>query len=392
MGLLKRAAFWFAFGSAVSILFSIALSQILLALSLAALLMCGEKFQFPPVRLPLAVFFGITVLAMLASGDPLAGTPQIRKFFVFTILLAIYSTFETVRQVRALILAWTGIALLSGAVGIIQFVHRCQEENTYAFLLDGRITGFAGHWMTFGGEEMIAILMFGSFVLFSGRRRIQVFGWPVLGGLLAAVTLGMTRSVFLLGVPAGSSYLLWRRRRSLVLVALVVMALGIALAPRAIRERAVSAFKPHGDLDSNAHRAVCRIVGWEMIKAHPWLGLGPEQISRQFTRYIPATVARPLPRGWYGHLHNVYLQYAAERGFLGLLSILWLIGRVSLDFLRSLRSNLLDAEVRAIMHGAIAVIIAILAEGFFEYNLGDSEVLKYVSLCHRVWIYSPWSR
>jgi hypothetical protein len=28
-----------------------------------------------------------------------------------------------------------------------------------------------------------------------------------------------------------------------------------------------------------------------------------------------------------------------------------------------------------IVHGAVAAILAILAEGFFEYNLGDSEVL-----------------
>jgi hypothetical protein len=28
-----------------------------------------------------------------------------------------------------------------------------------------------------------------------------------------------------------------------------------------------------------------------------------------------------------------------------------------------------------VLHGAIAVILAILAEGFLEYNLGDSEVL-----------------
>ena len=33
------------------------------------------------------------------------------------------------------------------------------------------------------------------------------------------------------------------------------------------------------------------------------------------------------------------------------------------------------AEARFVLHGSIAVILAILAEGFFEYNLGDSEVL-----------------
>jgi len=74
-------------------------------------------------------------------------------------------------------------------------------------------------------------------------------------------------------------------------------------------------------------------------------------------------------------LHNIYLQYAAERGVFGLLCILWLIGKAAIDFLRCLRYRGLDPEVEAILHGAIAVTIAILAEGMFEYNLGDSEVL-----------------
>jgi putative inorganic carbon (HCO3(-)) transporter len=375
MGLLKRAGFYLAFGSAVSILFSIAISQILLAISLAVLLASGEKLRFPPVRLPLALFFVITVAAVLASGDPAAGIPQIRKFFVFSILLVISSTFQTVRQVRALILAWAGIGLLSGVSAIAQFAHRREQANTYAFLLDGRITGFASHWMTFGGEEMIVLLMLASLLLFSNRRIVKLLGWPVLAVLLAAVTLGMTRSIFLLGVPSGLAYLLWSRRRGLTVAAFAMAILVAAVSPRAIRERAVSVFKPHGDMDSNAHRAVCRVAGWEMIRAHPWLGLGPEQIAKQFDRYVPPAVPRPLPRGWYGHLHNIYLQYAAERGVFGLLSILWLIGKVTFDFLRYLRRRTVDPEVSAILHGAIATVIAVLAEGFFEYNLGDSEVL-----------------
>ena len=375
MGLLKRAAFYLAFGSAVTILFSIAVSQILLALSLAALLASGEPLRFPPVRLPLALFFLITVAAVLASGDPASGLPQIRKFFVFSILLVICSTFETLRQVRALILAWTAVGLLSALFGIAQFAHRRQESNTYAFLLDGRITGFSSHWMTFGGEEMIVLLMLASLVLFSRQRMIHALGWPALAVLLSAVTLGMTRSIFLLGAPLGLAYLLWRRRPLLLAAVFAVIVAGVAIAPRAIRERALSVFKPHGDLDSNAHRAVCRTVGWQMVRAHPWLGLGPEQVAIQFHRYVPPAVPRPLPRGWYGHLHNIYLQYAAERGVFGLLSLLWLIGKVTCDFLKYLRGGMAPPEVSAVLQGAVAVIIAILAEGFFEYNLGDSEVL-----------------
>ena len=377
--LLPSIVFYFTFGSAVTILFSIALSQLLLGVALALLLLSPNELRFPPIRLPLAIFFGITVAALIASPDPAAGIPQIRKFYIFAIVLAICSTFKTVGQVRALIFAWAGAGALSALVGLEQFAARWQEAlrqhaDYYSFYLDRRITGFAGHWMTFGGQEMIVLLMLAACVLFSTRRTLQLVGWPIMVLLAAAIVLGMTRCIFLLGAPAGLAYLLWRRR-ALVLAALLASGIGVVIAPHSIQERIASVAKPHQDLDSNAHRAVCRAVGWQMIEAHPWLGLGPEQIGRQFERYIPASIHRPLPIGWYGHLHNIYLQYAAERGIFGLAAILWLIAKVSMDFYGELKGHKLTPGARHILHGGIAVIVAVLAEGFFEYNLGDSEVL-----------------
>ena len=82
-----------------------------------------------------------------------------------------------------------------------------------------------------------------------------------------------------------------------------------------------------------------------------------------------------MPDGFYGHLHNIYLQYAAERGIPTMLAMMWLIGKVLWDFAAALRSKLVSAEARFVLHGAIAAILAILAEGFLEFNLGDSEVL-----------------
>src|SRR5436190_4654690 len=78
---LEQLPFYLAYGSAVSIVFSIAVSQILLVLGIAALLISREKARFPPIKLPFALFFVATVLADLFSGNPRAGMPQIRKFF-----------------------------------------------------------------------------------------------------------------------------------------------------------------------------------------------------------------------------------------------------------------------------------------------------------------------
>src|ERR1017187_10437378 len=67
--ILLRSARWLAFGSAAEILVGIAPSQILLALSFAALLACGEKLRLPRIRLPLALFMLGTVVSLLLSDD-----------------------------------------------------------------------------------------------------------------------------------------------------------------------------------------------------------------------------------------------------------------------------------------------------------------------------------
>jgi O-antigen ligase len=113
-----------------------------------------------------------------------------------------------------------------------------------------------------------------------------------------------------------------------------------------------------------------------MIKAHPLLGLGPEEIGRNFNAYVPADIPRPLPIGYYGHLHSIYLQYAAERGIPGLLLMLWFIGTIVLDCIRGIaQTRGAPSQELFVLHGAIAVTIGILVGGIFEYNLGDSEVL-----------------
>ena len=319
-----------------------------------------------------------TIISLLASGHIQQGMPQIRKFYVFFILLVVYSTFRELAEVRAIVLLWAGIATLSAARSLFQFWRVYQQsqelhQSFYETYVGARITGFMSHWMTFGGEEMIVILLLAAFLFFSVERRWKTAGWICAAILVVSMVLGFTRSIFLLGFPAGLLYLLWFWKRWLVAAVPVVTVAALLLGPAALRERVTSVFQP-SEIDSNQHRSVLRETGFEMIRAHPWLGVGPEQIKYQFDQWVPAD-ARPLPVGYYGHLHNIYLQYAAERGIPVLLAMLWLIAKTLWDFGRALRRKPAAPEARFILHGAIAVIIAILAEGFTEYNLGDSEVL-----------------
>lgn len=93
-----------------------------------------------------------------------------------------------------------------------------------------------------------------------------------------------------------------------------------------------------------------------MIKAHPWLGIGPEQVSQQFQNYLPATESRPHPGEYYGHLENDYIQYAAERGVPTMLALMWMIGWALRDFELALRRLPAGREERLILHAAVAAI------------------------------------
>lgn len=377
---LLRSARWLTFGSAVAILFSIAISQILLALAFAALLASGEPLRLPRIKLPLALFLLGTLISLGFSGNVAAGLPQVRKFFVFLELLVVFSLLRDLKIVRWLFLTWAGIGGVTAIRGCIQFAGKVQEArqagvNFYDYYLGQRITGFTSHWNTYSAEEMFALIMLGAFLFFAPRVRKRLWVCLLCAGLIAAaVLLGETRGIWIATAVAGL-YLVWFWRRWLVLLVPAVILLTFLVSPAPIRERFTSIFRPR-NIDSNQFRAVTWRTGLRMVERHPWLGLGPEGPKLHFDEYVPADIPRPLPTGWYGHLHNIYLHYAAERGIPTMLVLMWMLIQILVDFWRGLRALPPGrGDRRFLLHGGIAVVLATMAEGFVELNLGDSEVL-----------------
>lgn len=345
-----------------------------MALALAALLASSEKLRFPPVKLPLALFFAGTVVSLAASPHPAIGRPQVRKFLCYILLLVLFSTLRSLPHVRSLLYAWVLVAAGSAVRALVQFTEQtgaCRES--YDCFVGERITGFMSHWMTFGGQMMMVLLLLLAYLFWAPPPRRFVAGLWIAAALIAtAILAGGTRSIWLATLGA-ALYLAWFWKRWVVAAAPLVVVLLILAGPAYLRQRITSIWKPHGDTDSNAHRIVSWRTGLRMIQAHPLLGVGPEHVGPEFKAYLPSDVEK-LPTGWYGHLHNIYLHYAAERGIPTMLMLLWMLGVILRDFHRALRANP-PPESTYVLRGAIAVVIAILIEGVFELNLGDSEVL-----------------
>jgi putative inorganic carbon (HCO3(-)) transporter len=380
--LLERAAFWCAFGSALTALASIAASQILLALAVALLLVSGTRWRLPPVWLPLALFMALTVVSLLASGDPAAGRPQIRKFFVYLTLPVIFSAFRELKDARRLFLAWGALGALAAARGLVQFADKYSEARRlgrrfYDYYVAERITGFMSHHMTFSGGLMIALMLLAAYLFFapSARGKRLCLGLLAAALMALALLLGFTRSVWLASA-AGVIYLVWFWQRRLLVALPVLAAVVLGVGPSWVRSRVVSALQPHGQLDSNQHRIVCWRIGWRMIQARPLVGVGPERVQARLMEFVPADVPRPLPEGWYGHLHSIYVHYAAERGVPAMLMLVWFLAQALWQFLRALRRLPSGrSDEKFLLHGAAAAVLAVAVAGLFELNLGDSEVL-----------------
>jgi O-antigen ligase len=379
--ILTRSATWLTFGSAVAIMLSIAASQILLGLALAAMLMSGTKIRLPRFRVALGLFLLGTVVALLFSGEMAHGLPQIRKFYVFTELVVVFSCLRDLNLVRWLFLSWAGVGTIDALRGFMQFAGKVQQAHSqglsmYQYYVNERITGFTSHWNTYSAEEMYAFLMICAFLLFSPAARKRTWIWAVCAACMAmAILLAETRGVYA-AVAVGVAYLLWYWQRKLVILIPVVAVVVILVSPAVIRERFTSFLKPKQE-DSNSFRVIAWRSGLRMIEAHPLLGIGPDGPKYHFMEYIPPDIPRAsLPSGFYEHIHNLYLQYAAERGIPVLLIFLWMIWQILRDFFVGLREAPPGRSDRKfLLHGAIAVVFAVLVEAFVEVNLGDSEVL-----------------
>lgn len=379
---LWRSARWLTLASALTILVSIAAYETLLALAVVALLLSGQKMRFPPVKLPLTLFMIGTVLSLVFSGEAAAGIPGVRKFYLFLMLLLVYSTLRELKWTRTVVLGWALVAGIGAILGVVQFAGKVREAHAagrgfYDYYVPGeRITGFMGHWMTFSGLQMFALVMLVAFLFYAPDGPRRGWLWFVCAALMTvSLVLAMTRSSWL-GSAVGILYLVWFWRRWLVAVIPVAAVIAVVLAPHDIRERVESATRPKQGVDSNQFRFVAWTTGLRIIRAHPLLGLGPEGVKLHFMEYVAPDVPRPLPDGFYGHLHNIYLQFAAERGIPTLLALLWLLGRILRDFWLGLRRLPPGrGDPRFLLQGGIAVVLATMTAGLFEHNLGDSEVL-----------------
>ena len=374
---LRRYAFVAAFVSSVGQLVSIFVAHTALAAACVGLVASKERIRVPPIAIPLVGFVSWTLLSLAFSDDPAAGWPQVRKLLVFLTLPVVFSLFRTMSQVQRLLEALFVAMLASSITALGQFAWKAGEayangQSFYYSYVGRRITGFFSHWMTFSQVLMLVALILASYLLFSQKQRWRGRGvWLGVGAVLGVVLLlSYTRSTWAAAL-AGGAYLIWHWKPRLLWIAPIGFVLLLGIAPEPVRQRLKSVSEP----DSYSNRFLMWQTGVRMVEAHPWFGVGPERVRERFDDFQP-TGAGERPPGYYSHLHNVVIHYAAERGIPATIFILWFLLAVFRDHASAARGQIRAVHrLSWLLHGVAASTVGLLVAGLFDQSLGDSEIL-----------------
>lgn len=342
-----------------SVQVSIAASNILLAITLvcwgAVVAMHHERVVVPRMFWPLAGYGAITVISALASADVAASLADCKQLVLFLIVPVVYR-FARGHRASTIMTVIITVGAVSAIVGVVQYGVLHYDH------LGRRPQGSLTHYMTYSGLLMLVIGAATARLLYRESDR----AWPalVMPALVAALALTFTRSAWV-GASAAVGVLLMLRDRRLLAALPIVVAIGIALAPAAVTERAFSMF----DLNdpSNRDRVAMLRSGAAMIADRPWTGVGPDMVKVYYEQYRDPMAVNALNV----HLHNVPLQIAAERGLPALVLWLGFVGVLTVDLLRLLRRG----PHASLAAAGLAAVVAMLAAGLFEYNFGDSEFL-----------------
>lgn len=350
---------------------SIAVSQTFLGLAILGFLLDRllnrpKHFRFPPVELPLLLFAGTTLASWAVSPEPEIGLPPIYKFWLFAIILLVANYFSGTRAGLAL-RALFAAGLLAAGFALAQVVAPSLGS------VQGRLTGFMGHWMTLSGGLMLVFLAMLAYLLFSAPRRRALW---VLAVCFLGVTLllTLTRSVWIASL-AGLLVAAWLRFPTLktVLVSGAGILILLACLPDSLQKRLASIWDPAHP--SNAARLEIWKTGAQMVRANPWFGVGPQRVSQVFFDYHPDPGARQRGGFFWIHMHNNLLQFAAERGIPCALAWLWLILRMGRDHWRGFRRAKLPSLEKSVHAAGFLGLLGLFLAGLFEFNFGDSEVL-----------------
>ncbi len=363
----EQAGWVFVFLFAFSDLFSISIAQI----SAAGMCLCWagrwyvtkEAPDFSPAKWPILAFIASSLIAAALSMDVMESLKDSKDLLHIFIFFAAYDLFR--RHPGRIEITFRVVAASGGLIAVVGL----GQAFMRGIRINDRISGFNDIYMTYAGLLMLATILGLAVALFSFRKWKDAWIPAALGLMIFAILLSLTRNSWV-GLVAGVTVLVALRKPAALLAGPVLLMIVLGLAPANVQDRIYSVFDMQNV--SNRERIYLWKAGAKIIADYPMFGVGQNAFPLVYPRYRDPAVAEPN----ISHLHNNFLELAAERGLVGLACwmsmwgvALWSVG---MFWIRSEKP--MDPSARAALAACFGSVTAFLCAGVFEYNFGDSEI------------------
>ena len=349
------------FTSMAGINFSVILAILLWVIKL----LISEKslnYNFHGFLLPMFLFS----IAIFLSGLNNWNNEILSNKFMFSFLFffILINEVKSKKVVKRIIYFLLGSAIISSLYGLYQ----------YYFLGYNRVHSFSFP-LTYGNLIAVMVIFSTIYLLWGNiNRKTKIF--LALFNLAFILNLVFTKSRGAwLGFIVGIIILGFIKSRKTLVISLIVLMLFFVLMPSQYIDRFQSSFDISYDLDnnrSNTYRIAMWITAANIIKEYPVFGLGFDNYRTSLSD--PYKVEAIQPRGFI-HVHNTFLQFAAEIGLLGLFTFLYLmffiIKKMIIYYRNSNNNNI------SLFHLATIIsIIIYLVQGLTQHNFGKTEPLS----------------
>ena len=334
---------------------------------------------------PLIVFLGINILSAINATSYFYYFGQIAKlitYFLFYILVVV--TIRREDELRRFISLFLASGIVVVILSLLEYFARIRilsnimfdQSASFITFTDGlrRLASVFGQANVFG--TFLGFLVLFTLGLFIEKNKSVSKNFLALYLLLVflAILFTFSRGTVLALLLALALFAIFTLKlRWVFKIALFVLVLAIFVdifAPfKLLYIRLEEARSLRGPALS---RANLWLVGLDMFKTHPFLGVGAGNFTEHFVRFAAQKKAldKILSEGLILSPHSIYIELLATTGLAGLVSFTWVL--VSF-FRRGLRlyRTLPDGPLRGIILGSVLGLSFFILSGFVRESFAD---------------------
>lgn len=330
------------------------------------------------INAPLLFFFVLTCISIIHSinyPDSLKGG-IFRLLEYILLLLIIVEELKDKNHLNKIILSITIGILLSSLDALWQVATGKDFMRGYAPVVN---IGLVRATASFKDSNLLGIylsafmpILLGlTLYYFTNKKRILfiLVTFIALVGIILTYSRPTLLAMYLVLLFLGIA----KRNRILIGLLILFMIISPFIIPKSVKNWAK-------EVEYNPLRFMCnddRIAVYRnslnMIKAHPFIGLGPNTYMKNYKKYKEFPEYRNIVTLDYMYAHNMYLQMAAEIGLIGLTIFIWLLFALLAE-MRNIYRSLNDYYLKVVILSLSACVMAFLVNGLTESSLYYSRV------------------